>query len=273
MKASRLLSAAVLLGTVTASWGCTWLPSTQLTASQLQNQALAEQCRAQLAEIENLKVHNRGTEDRLIRTEEELALLQEQVGLDRKQLANYQRERAELHEQYKGLVGGRARVPPEVSAQLAELSRQYPALQFDPVTGISKLDTDVLFDSGEAQLKPGAEKVLGELVRVLKSPQAADLKIMVCGHTDNQQIAGRSVRDQFPNNFHLSSARALAVADQMRRQGLPEQRMGVAGFGPHQPIAPNATPLDRQKNRRVEIFVMNRDVPVVGWTDSMPSVY
>jgi chemotaxis protein MotB len=273
MRAFRPLPACLWLAALLACSGCTWLPNPQLTASQSQNQALAGQCRAQLAEIENLKVHNRDTEDRLIRTEQEFALLQEEVGLDRKQLANYQRERAELHEQYKGLVGGRARVPPEVSAQLAELSRQYPALQFDPVTGISKLDTDVLFDSGEADLKPGAEKMLGELVRVLKSPQLADLKIMVCGHTDNQQVAGRSVREKYPNNFHLSAARALAVADQMRRQGLPEERMGVAGLGPHQPIAPNASPADRQKNRRVEIFVMSRDVPVVGWTDSMPSVY
>jgi flagellar motor protein MotB len=273
MKATRLRWASLLPGTLIVFSGCTLLPNTQLTTYRLQNQALAEQCRAQLAEIENLRVHSRDTEDRLIHTEEELAQLEQEVGLDRKQLAGYQRERAELHEQFKGLANGRARVPPGVSSQLAELSRQYPALQFDPVTGISKLDTDILFDSGEAQLKPGAEKMLGELVRVLNSPQAADLKIMICGHTDNRRIAGRSVRDQFPNNFHLSTARALAVADQMRRQGFPEQRMGVAGFGPHQPIAPNAMPADRRKNRRVEIFVMSRDVPVVGWTESIPSVY
>ena len=273
MKASRLLSACLLLAAPAVFSGCAFLPGTQLTTYRLQNQALAEHSRAQLAEIENLKVHSRTTEDRLIRAEEELALLEEQVGLDRRQLTNYQRERAELHEQFKGLANGRARVPPEVSAQLAELSQQYPALQFDPTTGISKLDTDVLFDSGQAELKPGAEQMLAELVRILKSPQAADLKIMVAGHTDNQRIAKKPARERFPNNFHLSAGRALAVADQMQRQGLPEQRIGVAGFGPHQPIAPNATPGDRQKNRRVEIFVMNRDVPVVGWTDSIPSVY
>ncbi len=273
MKASRLLPASLLLGTLIVFSGCICVPQSQLTASRLQNQALAEQCRAQLAEIENLKVHSRHTEDQLIRTEEELALLEEQVGLDGKQLANYRRERAELHQQFKGLANGRARVPPEVSTQLAELSQRYPALQFDPATGISKLDTDVLFASGQAELKPGAEQMLGELVRVLKSPQAAEMKIMVVGHTDNQRIAKKPAREKFPNNFHLSAARALAVADQMRQKGLPEQRMGVAGFGPHQPIAPNATPTDRQKNRRVEIFVMNRDVPVVGWTDSIPSVY
>ena len=273
MKASRLLPGCVLLAALTVFSGCALVPATQLTASRLQNQALAEQCRAQLAEIENLKVHSRTSDDRLIRSEEELALLEEQVGLDRRQMVNYQRERAELHDQFKGLANGRGHVPPEVSSRLAEISRKYPGLQFDPVTGISKLDTDVLFDSGQADLKPGAEQMLGELVQVMKSPQAADLKIMVAGHTDDQRIAKKPAREKFPNNFHLSAARALAVADQMHGQGLAEQRIGVAGFGPHQPIAPNASPADRQKNRRVEIFVMNSHVPVVGWTETMPSVY
>lgn len=273
MKAIHLLPASLVLATLTALPGCLGVPRWQLTAYQSQNRALAEQCRAQLAQIENLEIHKRNIEDQFFRTDEELQLMEEEVGLDRKQLAGYRRERAELHQQFRGLANGRARVPPEVTRQLAELSDRYPGLHFDPITGISKLETDVLFDSGRAEIKPGADRMLKELVRVLKSPQAQDLKIMVVGHTDNQRIAKRPAREIFPNNFHLSTARALAVADLMRRQGLQEQRVGVAGFGPHQPIAPNATPQDRRKNRRVEIFVINRDVPVVGWTDSIPSVY
>ncbi|MHC4178395.1 MAG: hypothetical protein ACYSWU_12860, partial [Planctomycetota bacterium] len=139
MNPSRLLPVFLLLGTPTFFSGCMFVPRTQLTACQLQSQALAEQSRAQLAEIENLKVHGRSTEDQLIRAERELALLEEEVGLDREQLSNYQRERGELHEQFKGLANGRARVPPELSARLTELSRQYPSLQFDAATGISKL--------------------------------------------------------------------------------------------------------------------------------------
>ncbi len=88
---------------------------------------------------------------------------------------------------------------------------------------------------------------------------------MVVGHTDSQRIVGVSMRDKYPNNFHLSTARALAVADVLRGQGLSDQRIGIAGFGAHQPVADNQSPVDRQKNRRVEIFVMPRDVPVVGW--------
>ncbi len=253
--------------------GCLFVPKTQLNAASAQNRALSEQNRAQLAEIENLKVHGRALENRVIRSEEQLALLQERTGADQKQLEGYRREREGLYEQFKGLAFGRGRLPPELSRQLVDLSQKYPSLQFDPETGISKLDTDILFDSGEAVLKPGAEQLLDELVRVLKSPAAGELKIMVAGHTDSQLIAGKGVREKYPNNFHLSTARALAVSDRMKRAGLPEQRMAVAGFGPYQPIAPNGTAGDRQKNRRVELFVMAADVPVVGWSDSTPSVY
>ena len=231
----------ILLGALAAIAlpGCMVVPKSELNAANTQNRALAEQNRAQLAEIENLKVHSRTIEDRLIRSEEQLARLQERANVDKRQLADYQRERDQLYDQFKGLAFGRGRLPPELSSQLAELSRKHPNLQFDPETGISKLDSDILFDSGEAVLKPGAGQLLDDLVRVMKSPAAGDLKIMVAGHTDNQLIAGRGVRDKYPNNFHLSTARALAVADRMKRAGLPEQRMAVAGFGPYQPVASN----------------------------------
>ena len=95
-------------------------------------------------------------EDRVIRSEKQIALMQERAGLDQKQLEGYQRERDGLYEQFKDMAFGRGRLPPELSRQLADLSQRYPSLQFDPETGISKLDTDILFDSGEAELKPGA---------------------------------------------------------------------------------------------------------------------
>jgi chemotaxis protein MotB len=253
--------------------GCLFAPRTELNSAQVQNRVLSEQNKAQLAEIDNLKAHSRELEDRVIRSEKQAALLRERTSLDKRQLEGYERERDGLYDQFKGMAFGRGRLPPELSRQLADLSQRYPSLQFDPETGISKLDTDILFDSGEAVLKPGACQMLDELVRVLKSPAAGDLKLMVAGHTDNQMIAGRDTREKYPNNFHLSTARALAVADRMKQAGLPAHRLGVAGFGPYQPIAPNATAQDRQKNRRVEIFVMPNDVPVVGWSDSTPSVY
>jgi len=156
---------------------------------------------------------------------------------------------------------------------LAAISKDHPSLHFDPQTGVAKLDTDILFDSGKDELKPGAAKLLAEMARVLNASDAADLRLMVVGHTDDQPIAKTQGNEAFPTNFHLSTARALAVAKELRRQGVKHDRMGVAGFGSHQPIAPNTSAAERHKNRRVELFVLAPDVPVVGWTETMPSMY
>jgi chemotaxis protein MotB len=273
MKAGRLLLALLVGGHLGASSGCLLVPKTQLNDAQARSRALAEQSRAQLAEIENLKIHGRNTENQLHQAEQELALLAERARLKEDQLASYQREREALHEQFQGLVGSRARTSPDAAKQLLELSRRHPSLRFDPATGVSKLDTDILFDSGQTDLKPGAQELLRDLVRALKSPEASELKVMVVGHTDDRLMAKKPAREQFPNNFHLSAARALAVADALRGVGLPEQRLAVAGMSAHEPIVSNASQTQRQKNRRVEIFVVAPDVPVVGWTDSMPGVY
>jgi chemotaxis protein MotB len=250
--------------------GCVLASRSDLDAATSRNRVLDEQNRAQLAEIENLKTHSHNTEDQLMLTEQKLATLEEQLGLDKQRLANYQAERQKLHEEVQGLANARLPVAPEVNRRLAALSARCPFLQFDPQTGISKLDTDILFDSGKYELKAGAGKILTQLVEVLKSPDAHDLKVLVVGHTDDKVI--KRPGEQFTSNFDLSTARAQAVANQLRRTGLEDQRLGVAGFASHQPVAPNLTSQDRQKNRRVEIFVMAPDAPVVGWTDSTPSL-
>jgi len=273
MKAFRgsvLVSAAALLS---LTCGCGLVTKAQFDAAQSQNRVLSEQNRSQLAELENLNAHARQTEEQLKAAEEKMAVLEDQHGLDRRQMTNYQHERRQLHEQVKGLVQARGPVTPEASRRLAQLSQRYPNLRFDPETGVGKFDTDILFDSGRAELKPGADRVLNELVTLLKSADAGDLKVFVVGHTDDRPIARKPARELFATNFDLSTARAQAVADRLRRLGLEEARLGVAGFGSHEPLAPNVSKNDRQKNRRVEIFVMAPETPVVGWTDSMPKLY
>ncbi len=261
-------AAAALVALLVVS-GCGWGPQSRVSSLEAENRRLGEQSRAQLAEIENLKLHARKVEDQLLQAEQDLAVFSEQYGIDRQKLANLRQERERLRDY---LLHAR-QVPHGLSGQLAELAQRYPHLHFDPQTGISKLDTDVLFDSGEAQLKPGAEHLLRELAGILQSAQAQDLKVMVVGHTDDQRIQGRETRHQYPSNWHLSAARALAVADQLRSLGVDGERLGIAGFGEHQPIAANDGEPSRQMNRRVEIFVMSPDVPIVGRTDTLSNLY
>ena len=273
MLVRRLFLTVLVVTSTAACCGCLFAPKSQLTSLESQKKALAEKDRAQVARIQNLEVHCRNVEDQLMHAEEDLALLEEQLGLDRRQLENYRAERDQLQAQFTGLIAGRSALAPEVRGRLAEVSERYPSLCFDPRTGVSKLDTDVLFDDGQAELKPGAGEVLSDLARMLASPEARDLKLLVVGHTDDRLIGTRPVREKYPNNFHLSAHRALRVCDELRRLGLEAERIGVAGFGAHQPVAPNMTEDDRRKNRRVELFVMAPDVPLIGWTETTPTLY
>jgi chemotaxis protein MotB len=238
-----------------SSCGCTVVSQSKYTALQSQNRTLTEQTKAQISEIENLKIHSRHVEDELIKAEEDLARAEQQDALARQKIA-------------------RGNMPPGLSDRLASMAERYPVLQYDAKTGVSKLDTDLLFDSGDAQLKGNADRILREFAEIFQSPEARDLKIMVVGHADAQGIKGREIRERYPNNWHLSAGRALAVADRLRKAGIPESRMGVTGFGQYQPISPNDTAESRKRNRRVEIFVLAPETPIVGWNnDSNQSVF
>ena len=262
MKAAGWGLLVVAAGGFAPAAGC-YVPKSQVVNYETTNRVLAEQNRAQLVEIENLKAHSRQTEDQLIRAEQELAA-RDQADPNSPRLAG--------DASRPSLPNGR-RLPAAVSQQLLGWARQYPNLSFDSETGVSKCDMDVLFDSGQAELKPAARTMLTELAQVLQLAEAKDLKIMVVGHTDNRRIVGQATREKFTNNFHLSTARALAVADLLRSQGLSDRRIGVAGFGAHESLTADDSATQQQKDRRVEIFVMPRDVPVVGWSDSAPGGY
>jgi outer membrane protein OmpA-like peptidoglycan-associated protein len=240
--------------------GCL-VAKSELTASETEKRVLAEQNRAQAAELSNLKTHARDTEDQLMKAERELAALQEQY------------ERNGGHLPAEGSMGMTRQLPASVSQQLSALSQRFPDLKYDASTGVSKLDLDVLFASGQSELTPSAKSLLAELAQVLQQPDARELKVMVVGHTDSQRIVAGSTREKYPNNFHLSTGRALAVADQLRTQGLAEGRLGVAGFAAHQPAVANDSSTNQQKNRRVEIFVIPPEVPVVGWTENGSNGY
>jgi chemotaxis protein MotB len=242
-----------------ASWGV--IPRSRYDNLQDQNKTLAERARAQQAEIENLKLHSHNVENQLIRAEEDLARLDDHRKAPQK-LASTKHPRE----------GGSA-MPAELSTRLADLADRYPSLHYDEESGVSKFDTDVLFDSGEARLTSSSHKMLGEFAEIFQAPEARDLKIMVVGHTDARGIKGREARSKYPNNWHLSASRAVAVVDCLREAGLPESKMGIAGFAQYQPIAPNETAQARKKNRRVEIFVVGPETPVVGWTETLESVY
>ena len=111
------------------------------------------------------------------------------------------------------------------------------------------LQEKILFDSGKAKLKPEGKAALATVTQVLKS--IPNRKFQVAGHTDNVPIHSR----RFKSNWELSVARALNVVKYMIEQGMPPERLSVAGYSQYSPVASNDTPEGRAQNRRIEIVL------------------
>jgi chemotaxis protein MotB len=108
----------------------------------------------------------------------------------------------------------------------------------------------VLFDSGEAILKPDGETVLRKIAALLAAHPT--LKIHVIGHTDNVPIRAR-----FASNWELSAARALAAVHFLtEKAGVDPRRVGAVGYGEYRPIADNSTAEGRAKNRRIAVTIL-----------------
>jgi chromosome segregation ATPase len=108
MKGARPWQVFLAIGAIVLFPGCLFTSKTKLNDAQAQGRILSQQNAAQLTEIENLKSHGNDLENKLIRSDEEIALLKEQVDLDRRQMANYEREHTELYAQFKALARDRA---------------------------------------------------------------------------------------------------------------------------------------------------------------------
>jgi outer membrane protein OmpA-like peptidoglycan-associated protein len=129
-------------------------------------------------------------------------------------------------------------------AQLASTQQQLADLQAKKTDrGVVVTLGDVLFDTGQATLKPGADLAINRLATYLNAnPQT---KIIIEGHTDSRGS------DEY--NESLSERRAKAVATALNARGVSPDSYQTMGRGKEYPVATNATPEGRQQNRRVEI--------------------
>ncbi|HAH08041.1 MAG TPA: hypothetical protein DCM05_16195 [Elusimicrobia bacterium] len=115
-----------------------------------------------------------------------------------------------------------------------------------------QLGEGVLFDSGRAELKEGAEALFEPIAKEMLNP---DNQIRVEGHTDNVPIR----RGPFKSNWELSMARAYAVIRVLESLGVKPERLSGIGYGEYRPVAPNDSPENRAKNRRIEINLLRSE--------------
>lgn len=120
--------------------------------------------------------------------------------------------------------------------------------------------SEVLFESGSAQLNPGGQeqmlKVAQALLQIAREiPDDIQWVLRVDGHTDNVPLSGTG---EFKDNWELSQGRALAVVKYFISQGVPPDRLVAAGFGEFQPIEQGDSDEARAKNRRIELKLTER---------------
>jgi outer membrane protein OmpA-like peptidoglycan-associated protein len=134
-----------------------------------------------------------------------------------------------------------------LSAQLRRLQAQVAELQARETEHgwILTLGSDLLFDLGQAKLKPGGRRALANLARFMS--QHPERKIVIEGFTDNSGSPQANQR--------LSEQRAAAVRAALVREGIQPSRIEARGLGAAYPVASNDHTGGRQLNRRVEILI------------------
>jgi outer membrane protein OmpA-like peptidoglycan-associated protein len=118
---------------------------------------------------------------------------------------------------------------------------------------------DVLFDTGQASLKPGAVTTIDRLAQFMRDYPERTVRIE--GHTDSM--------GSDETNQQLSEQRAMAVRDALVARNVDAARIVTIGYGEARPIAGNDTAGGRQQNRRIEVVVSDEQGAFGG--DSLPA--
>lgn len=110
------------------------------------------------------------------------------------------------------------------------------------------ITSGILFPSGSANINKKAYSPLDGIIKLVK---VVPYTVRIEGHTDSMPIH----TDAYPSNWELSTARAVNVLRYFLDTGkLSSRRIAAVGFGEYHPIATNATPEGRGKNRRVDFY-------------------
>jgi type VI secretion system protein ImpK len=118
----------------------------------------------------------------------------------------------------------------------------------EPLRSVVVLPADALFAAGTAQLDPKAGALLGRIAQALAGQPG---QIVVSGHADNAPVSSL----QFPSSWHLTRARASAIAAALVKAGVRADRVRAEGLADAEPRGPNTTAADRARNRRIEIVL------------------
>jgi chemotaxis protein MotB len=217
---ATILSALVVVGFISLS---AWRKSVELDKLRAELRAAREDADAAAR--------------RARKHEEEIAAAREQIGALQREKESVVQQQSVLEQQMRAAIESKDVTISELQGRLT----------------VNILDR-VMFDSGEADLRPEGQQVLLKVAAVLA--QHGRRQFHVVGHTDNVPI-----RRKFASNWELSCARATAaVRFLVEHANVDPRRLGALGHGEFRPIADNATAEGRARNRRIEIVVLPEEL-------------
>ena len=185
-----------------------------------------------------------------------IAKEREQLRQEQSQLAAaLDQERAAKEEEIKRLTRTQEELSKSLQDEIAKGNITIQQVR-DRLT-INMVDR-VLFDSGQAQVKPAGLNVLKQVSDILKT--VTDKQIRIEGHTDNVPISSK-LQGRFKTNWELSTARATIVVRYLIDQGsVDRQHLSAVGYADTQPLASNDSEEGRSSNRRIEIVLYPKDL-------------
>ena len=269
MSIHRHVSSAALV-TLLAAAGCvTQGEFDKLQSEKNQEIASLQSSRSALAQqVRNLESQRDSLEkERDSLTKEKDSLTREKDSLTRendslvKQRDSLTQQVAALDAQRTQLQATEKQSEAHYDALLANLSEELRKgqLQVRQLKGMLTVDVaeQLFFDSGRANLKDTGKQVLQKVAESLKGYE--DKAIRIVGHTDNVPIT-KGLQKVFPSNWELSAARATTVVRFLQDAGIAPERLVATGRAEYAPVSPNDTTEGRQKNRRIEITLIDRGV-------------
>lgn len=114
--------------------------------------------------------------------------------------------------------------------------------------------SEVLFESGSADIGPNGKPQLAQLARTMidisrRIPADINWILRIDGHTDREPISN----DLYRSNWELSTSRAISVVKFLIDHGIPEDKLAATGFGEFQPLVERSDEFALSRNRRIEI--------------------
>ncbi len=142
------------------------------------------------------------------------------------------------------------------TALSAEIKRKEIAMRREPDGLVVSLREVGFFESGAARMKATSVVAFDRIAALLRQ---RDYRLRIEGHTDNAPIHTA----QFPSNWELSTARATEIVRLLIvRDGFAPEHLSAAGYAEYHPVASNLNAESRGMNRRVDIVILGRALPI-----------